>query len=349
MPNNNFISDDVGTLPSTLVAATNDFIAEFNLRAARIADGRAPSADAIDALLSEGLTVMRQANAGLEASARTKMKAPLAVYRTNPLYARFANANLETPDGLAPALQARDALHRTALAPLKTSYVHIAAPLSLAGAPPNILAPQAEYQRLRLFLNEVRCIDETGSGLFGEMGSDETYLTFSGIDENGETEGNQVFKVRQFNDNTTQVYTPPKLLANFNIHESGDAFPKVYTGVINLMEHDYGSIAVWFQKVVNAVKDKAVKYITDVLGKVVGSFLGPLGAALGTAVGKAVDAVIKLIMDWLNDDNIGTKTLQATINSYTGKLQNNLASMTGSFDLTGSDSRYRVFYTWSLV
>jgi len=329
--------------------AANDYIAELSLRAARIGDNKAPDNHPMDALFTEGLAILKRDKPAKEPAARVQMKAPLAIYRTNVLYKRFATANLDAPGGMAAVVAARNAFHHTAMAPLRTGYVHIAAPISPHAAPPNILAPQAEYQRLRFFLNEVRCIDETGSGWFGEMGSDETYLTYAGVDENGQSESGQIFKVRNFDDNTTRVFSPPALLANFNIHEGGNTFPKVYSSVINLMEHDFGSIAEWFKKVANAVKGEVQKYLAAALGVAIGSFLGPLGAAIGAAVGYVLNWLIGIIGSWLGDDNIGTKTIQCTVNSYTGKLQNGLASMTGSFDLTGSQSRYRVFYTWSLA
>ena len=348
MPNNNFISES-GTIPTALQAAANDFVAEFTLRTARVAAGKAASTHPIEALVAEGFALMQEVSPTKVAAARARLQRPLATYRTNPLFARYASANLDTPDGLNASITSRDAFHHTALANLRTSYVHIASPLALAGAPPNILAPQAEFQRLRLLLNEVRCIDETGTEPFGELGSDETYLTFTAVDENGQSQNNTQFKVRQFNDNTTKVYSPPTILANFNIHEGGNTFPKVYTGVINLMEHDNGKVADWAKKIIDVVKSKVASALATAIGVAIGSALGPLGAAIGAAVGWAVNQIVALLVAWWEDDNIGTKALQATINSYTGKLQNNLASMTGSFDLTGSNSRYRVFYTWSLV
>lgn len=348
MPNNNFIHE-AGTVPTALQAAMKDFVAGFELRAARVADGRPRSHDVMESLVEEGLTILQQAHPDRVASARTKMKAPLALQKTSPVYARYAGADLNVANSLDLADTQRNALHHTALSTLKNSYVHIAAPISIHAAPPNILIPQIPFQRLRLFLNEVRCIDETGSGFFGEMGSDETYLTFVGVDENGQRQDSKQFKVRNFDDNTTKVYSPPMKLADFNIHEGGDTFPKIYSGTINLMEHDYGNLAAWFLKIANAVKDKVAEYLLTLVGVAVGTSLGPLGAAIGAAIGWALGKIIGLIAGWLGDDDIGTKVVQATIHSYTGKLQNNLTSMTGSFDLTGSSSRYRVFYTWQLV
>lgn len=346
MPNNNFIHE-AGTMPTALQAAVNDYVAEFSLRTARIAAGRAPSAHPIDRALAAGFTLMEQTRPAKVAAARARMQAPLALQRTSPLYARLADANLDAPDGIDRALAARNALHRSALSGLRASYVHIASPLPLAGAPPNIVTPQAEYTRLRLFLNEVRCIDETGSGA-GEWGSDETYLIFTAVDENGESQNNKHFKVRNFDDNTTKVYTPPMTLGDFNIREGGNTFPKVYTGVINLMEHDNGSIAEWAKDILYAVRDEVTKYLRDLVGVAVGAALGPIGAAIGNAIADAINKIIGIIVAWWEDDDIGTRGLQATINSYTGKLQNNLTSMTGNFDLTGTSSRYRVFYTWQL-
>lgn len=347
MPNNNFIHE-AGTLPTALLAAAGDYVAGFHVRGARVGRNKVNNANEIEALLNEGLDILQREKPDRVAAARGRMSANAGAFKTHPRFARYAGVNLEDADSVDKADHARNQLHKTALTSLRGSYVHIAAPIAPNLAPPNIVVPQTEFSRLRLLLNEVRCIDETGSGM-GEWGSDETYLTFAAVDENGDTQNSQQFKVRNFDDNTTKVYSPAKELANFNIHEGGNTFPKIYSGTINLMEHDHGSLAEWFKKVANAVKSKVADYILSAVGAVVGAPLGPLGAAIGAAIGWALNEIIGLISGWLGDDNIGTKVVQATINSYSGKLQNNLPSMTGSFDLTGSSSRYRVFYTWQLI
>src|SRR3712207_6750839 len=82
--------------------------------------------------------------------------------------------------------------------------------------------------KLELVVHRVRCSDGTGSGI-GEWGSDGVMLGYVVIDAAGVVSTVGPFSVGDFDDDDVRRFSPPKLLARFNLHGSTH-FPKAYAG-----------------------------------------------------------------------------------------------------------------------
>jgi hypothetical protein len=71
---------------------------------------------------------------------------------------------------------------------------------------------------------------------------------------------------------------------------------------------------------------------------------------LGAVVGIAVNAVFGWVKSWLGDENLGTATIQATINGY-GNWSSTRTAFTPirTCDYRGHGSFYRVSFQWQLT
>jgi hypothetical protein len=253
--------------------------------------------------------------------------------------------------------------HKQGMMDLAATWAHIPAEVTGAhdigrnfhGRIPrdDIVIPQAPHQGLRFHLARVTCFDETGGGWFGaEWGADEIYCGAVAVDENGNTSSGGLFKVGNFDDGDVKDYGyPGKQLQYFNIHEGGDTFPKIYTMAIALVEHDFGDLPDWFNRLLDIVKDKVIEYLSALVGGAVGMSLGPLGALIGAAIGWAVGKVIGLVKSWLGDEDLGTKIVTATINSYSGNWIDSGGAVSSSYrrDYEAEQGHYGVFWRCELV
>ncbi|MBS1809601.1 MAG: hypothetical protein JST84_15685 [Acidobacteria bacterium] len=341
--NNNFDHPD-GPIPTNVLKALRDHLTKIRLSAARVgADLQQAPNDRFEQLFKELINVISQAKPEKVAQLKAKMKQPLLIYKQHPAYRSFADLDLQNPT----ALQKMDInkIYSPLLVGFRQNYVHIASPRDY-----DHLTPQTEHKGLKFWLHQVKCFDETGSG-WGEWGEDEIYMGAVATDENGESSSGGLFHVMDFDDGDRKVYNPPKQLQYFNIHEGGNTFPKVYTMTLALVEHDWGNLPEWFNKLLDEVKGYVSKCLASLVGVAIGSALGPLGALIGAAIGYAVGAVIGWIKDWLGDENLGTASFQATINSYSGNwiATGTTLSPIRTRDYTGDDSLYRVFCQWELI
>ena len=98
-------------------------------------------------------------------------------------------------------------------------------------------APAPALPTLELRLHRVRCVDETGGGRFGELGSDEISLGATTVDESGDTEKVSEQKIGGFDDGDVKTFAPPRRLTTFDLRE-GTAFPKAYFATLVLAEED---------------------------------------------------------------------------------------------------------------
>jgi hypothetical protein len=354
---NNFLVNEDVRLPTKIKRALGDLFAQIELQAARVADGKS-SGDKIDRLFEELITLVERKRPDKLDNFKKYMVRPLDTYKYEKRFEAFSKLNLKRPS-VSPQQVDLVERHKAALSPFLTEWRDIAPMV------PNVinsetirafhtLIPQTEYMGLRFYLSSVKCFDETHGCRWWdpEWGEDEIYCGAVAVDENGETSSAGLFKVGDFDDGDVKNYAyPGKILQYFNIHEGGDTFPKIYTIPVALVEHDWGDLPEWFNKFLDVVKDKVTQLLSAAIGAAVGSALGPLGSLIGAAIGWAVGWAINTIKSWLADEVIGTKTIRATINSYSGNWIGSGTSMSNTYtrDYWGECSHYRIYWRAELV
>ncbi len=355
MSANNYVSNQDVRLPTRVKRALNDLVVKYQLEAAQVATGVEVN-DEVGNFFKDLLDTLKDKQPRRFEMVRGRMARPMEEYRFDARYSAFRELDLRQ----AGALGRVDLLakHKAAVSPLRDSWVHI--PPSVPGAgelerpvfdDPLLVFPQAQYRGLRFHLHKVRCIDETGPSWF-EWGEDEIYCGAVAVDENGETSSGGLFKVGDFDDGDVKTYSfPGKRLQHFNLHEGGDTFPKIYTLAVSLIEHDSGDLPEWFNKFLDAVKDKVAEYLGTLLGAAVGSSLGPLGALFGAAIGWALGKLVGLIKSWLGDENLGVQTIMATINSYSGNWVGSGTNLSNLYtrDYRAHSGHYRIYWRCELV
>lgn len=355
MPSNNYLSNEQPRLPKRVLLPLREVITRIELQTALIADGQAGET-ALEKHMGELLRLVDVHDPEKSAHLRTTLakslkSARLGRDRFAPFAGRFDSlSNLRSVDiGLR---------HKAMLSALRTEWAHI--PPSVSGAHLHerlplrfdLLRPQTPSRGLRFYLAKVEAIDETGRRGPGEWGKDDIFCGAAAVDENGETSSGGLFKVGEFNDGDVKDYGyPGKVLQYFNIREGGHTFPKIYTLAVSLIEHDHGDLIAWFDRFIDMVKEKVIEALTAAIGAAVGSALGPLGSLIGAAIGWAVGKVIQLVRRWLGDEEMGTRTLTATINSYSGCWTDNGTLMSNLYtrDYAAHHGHYRIWWRCELV
>lgn len=350
----NYLVNEELRLPTRAKRAMNDLLLMWRLQAARVAMGQSPSDD-MESLFSDLRQMVTETRPNILSDVNARMSAPASYFRTNRVFAAFAGVDLDDPRSLRSVdIGGR---HVNAVRPLIKSWIDVPPMVpNLGRLTPEIdrfrLLPQAEHRGLKILIQSVKCYDETGWGPQEWWNEDEIYCGAVAVDETGETSFGGLFKVGDFDDGDLKTYTHPgKSIQYFNIHEGGDTFPKVYTIPIVLIEHDYGNLPEWMNKFLNAVKEKVQSYLTTILGGLIGSSLGPLGSFVGAIVGWAVGKAISMVKGWLGDELLGTATIGARINSYTGNWIGSGTDVSNIYsrDYHGGSSHYRLNWRAQLV
>ncbi|MCS6916010.1 MAG: hypothetical protein RMK29_21755 [Myxococcales bacterium] len=106
----------------------SDFLAGACLRAARVGGDKARAGDLIEQQFVELVEIVKAEKPHKVARLRSQMAEPLASYRSNPIYRRFAHINLDDPNGLR-GFRLED-VHRGTLSGLRTSYAILRCPWS---------------------------------------------------------------------------------------------------------------------------------------------------------------------------------------------------------------------------
>lgn len=234
-----------------------------------------------------------------------------------------------------------------AFAAKKLVAIDLAAARLLAAANPDVVAG-AKYKKLGLFLNSVKCLEETSE----LSASDEIAMGGTATDPNGTTHKIGQFMVSDdFDAGETKSYSGRgKLLHEWAIVKSND-WPHVYTAVLVMAEKDEGGFGNFLQELWEKIGDEVKKAIAGAVGGAIGaalgSFFGPLGAGLGAAVGWLVGLLVEWIMSWFADDLIAMKTIQLGLGAAT-KSYYDWAGLTANpahqftMNFNGDGGRYRV-------
>ncbi len=208
---------------------------------------------------------------------------------------------------------------------------------------------KAPFKGLRLRLSSVTAVEDTDDW----YKSDEVYCGVVGVDETGEVGQGPIFRVGDFYSGDTRFYPyPGKTLQYFDIREGGDVFPKYYTVVVSLMEHDFGSVSKWFSQLFDKIRERVVSFVGHYLGLALPSALGFLGRLIAGLFSLAIKWLFSKIKSWLEHDYIGTRSIRFKLNSYTGLMVDSGSrfSSTNTEELLGpGQGRYRVSWRWELV
>jgi hypothetical protein len=345
--NNNYTTSEPTVLPSRIRRAIDDFQAGMVLKAARVAEGMAP-ADQIEMQFKAILDLTRVQFPQKVSIVQMNMAQPSALYRTDPRYATFAHVDLRQ----AGAVDAVDliAKHRPTVADFGTTWVHIPpavdglARMDLLQSP---MVIQSGYKGLKFYISKVKCVEETN-----EWGDDEIYLGGNFIDETGDASYSWFRVSKDFDTNEVVDYGfPGKELQYFNLTEAGNIFPKIYTVALTMVEEDVGNMSGWFKDLFEQVKAKLKAFLVG-LGIAAGSLLGlgAVGALVGAVFGAIFDWLLGWLVGLLENNFMGTRVLQATVNSYTGNWVSGggpIFAWSKAYKAAGG--HYHVWYAWELV
>lgn len=147
-----------------------------------------------------------------------------------------------------------------------------------------------KFNKLRMFVTEVRCREETD-----ESGSDHILIGGTRTNYLGDT-----FTVNQWTVSSAistgqkRSFGLSKVFASWNLAKDPTGFPYVYTAVVVLAEHDDGGFSDLVKEIWNLVDTQVKAAIGGLVGAAIGSALGPLGAVLGALVG----ALVGVLIDW---------------------------------------------------
>lgn len=344
--NNNYTSSEEQRLPSSIQDAIEDFLAGFELKAARIAAGMAP-ADDLEEDIQEMIKDAKQETPTRSEEIQRSLVKPLQVYRSESRYRAYASVDVHQPG----AVERVDLVtkHRAKVSSVIDNWVHIPTVVDgLSVAEDDNLLPQAGYRAILFSLLQVKCVKDTKF----EFGSDEVYCGASFVDETGDFSTFDPFRVGSFRKGKTVDYDHPgKLLQRFNIREAGNKFPKVYTSMLTLVEKDSGSISKWFGRLFKKLKLRIKEFLAGLgvkVGQLIG--LGPASGLLGSIFGKIFDRLVKWVRELFGNDLLGTRSVQLTINNYNGNwISTGTNTTSGWKKFTGARGDYRVQWRAQLV
>ncbi|MEV6305755.1 hypothetical protein AB0M02_40500 [Actinoplanes sp. NPDC051861] len=193
-------------------------------------------------------------------------------------------------------------------------------------------------RELALRIHRVTCKDETS-----EIGKDEIYLGGTSVDENADTKTVKAFKVDSFSTGKKKVYTPPRQFTFFNVREGGAKFPKTYTVVLVMIEHDMGDLAGFLNKLADAVRDRLRQELVKLGTK------GPIEALIALGLSIVMDKVFGWLKSLWGDEVFNPRTLSVKLPTATHRFPgNSLDSPEGTLRYKGHGGEYEVVYDWQL-
>lgn len=336
----NFLSNQEPRVPTKLNKIVDQLVAKMELHAARAADGQIDGE--AEEMFAELGKIVSAKNPIKGKALMKRLKIPLSTFKTEKRFQAFKNLNLRNASALNKFELGKS--DSRLLKSLAKRWVIIPPEVPGAGIPfERNFTPQAANKRLKFYLRSVKCIDETHSG-WGEWGSDEIVLGGSAIDETGDVSRISHFKAGDFDDGDIRRYSGKgKLLQGFNLREGGATYPKVYTLALAMIEDDLGgSLTKWFNRFLD--------YVDKHVGSAIGNALKTVGIPtviadlVGAIASKAVKAVLNWIKGALGDDNLGVRTLRATINGSSGNWVSTGSKVSQYINTSfrGSDYHYKV-------
>lgn len=160
------------------------------------------------------------------------------------------------------------------------------------------------FKKMRLFINKVRCKEETDGPT-----SDEISLGGTKTNPFGSTTIVDQFRVSDdFDEDEVVNFGMSKKFAGWNLQTAPVGFPYVYTAVIAMAEKDDGGFYKFLKALWEEVDGKVKAAIAGLVGAAIG---GAIGSVIGAVVGMVVGALIAWIIGLFDnsDDIIAVKTV----------------------------------------
>lgn len=175
------------------------------------------------------------------------------------------------------------------------------------------LAEGLKFRKLRMFITEVRCREETDM----EPGPDHILIGGTRTNYLGETTTVEQRTISNaISTGQKKSFGMSMKFAGWNLGTDPAFLPCVYTAVVVMGERDDGGFSDLLREIWNLVDSHVKTAVAGLVGGAIGSALGPLGAALGAVVGMLVGYLV----DWLlnlfgdnEDDLIDVEVLTMTL------------------------------------
>ena len=186
--------------------------------------------------------------------------------------------------------------------------------------------PPLPYKALRLRLDALHCVDETGlEGILGEIYNSDA-INYGGFGLDGE---GKLVKVPEraaglFDDGVMRTFSPPRTFVTLPLGAS-EVWPKTFFASVCLAEKDssgfasfltnlWSEVREYVQGAIDAAAAKAGQTIGQLIGGNIGPVLGGMaGALIGYVVGWCVQEVVKLIVQIFADDVFVPRMLALTL------------------------------------
>lgn len=173
------------------------------------------------------------------------------------------------------------------------------------------------FKKMRLFINKVRCIEETD-----EIGSDEINLGGTVTNPFGNSSLVNEFEVSSdFDEGEVVDFAMSKVFASWNLETKSVGFPYVYAAIVAMSEKDDGGFyeflkALW-EQIDQEVKQAIAGLVGAAIGGALGTAFGPLGTIVGVIVGMLFGFLIEWMISWFDnpDDIVGAKAVLMTLAS----------------------------------
>ena len=216
---------------------------------------------------------------------------------------------------------------------------------------PDLTAGMA-FKKMRLYIREVRCIEETD-----EIGADHINMGGAIVGATGNTVSVAEFKVSDdFDQGERRDFGFNKVFGTWMIRTGSSGFPYVYTAVIAMAEKDDNGFYKFLKEIWAKIGDMVQNAIGGLVGGALGAALGSIAGPIGTVIGAVFGALISWFIELFDnpDDIVGVKTLQMSLGACT-KSYYDWAKLTTAQGLTdtvrfrGDGGRYDVDLSWKVA
>ena len=174
------------------------------------------------------------------------------------------------------------------------------------------LAAGLAFKKLRMFVTEVRCREETD-----EVGADHILIGGTRTNYLGETTRVQQRTISSaISTGQKRSFGMSLQFAGWNLGTDPNFLPCVYSAVVVLGEHDDGG----FSDLIREIWDLVDSHVKAALGGLIGGAVGSAIPGLGTIIGALVGMLVGYLADWLlslfgdnQDDLIDVEVLTMTL------------------------------------
>ncbi|HEY0457705.1 MAG TPA: hypothetical protein VGC97_01060 [Pyrinomonadaceae bacterium] len=200
-----------------------------------------------------------------------------------------------------------------------------------------------QLTRLVFRIKRVECKEQTG-----EWGEDEIFLGGTAIDERGNVQKINQFKVGDFEKGDVWNPSGPRPFASFELSKRGIGYPRTYSVVLVLVEEDAGNLTEFLNRLANIVRDKLKEKLSSIPIEYLGLFLGTI---VGEVMGWFVDNVFEYLSSLWGDEIFLPATNLIPLPSPDFRWDSGTKSRVSSliaWEFNGFDGQYWVDCDWEL-